>query len=212
VALVNDDRATEAARARVASLLDELSRIQLQVVVVGRPDATRQAARDRACDAAITAGRGDLLQEAITTVRDVVLKTFARAGFSGTWAATDMAVSVVRAEDRVAAAAAFEEAAMAAIVEDLVDEDTVDVLRSASAGLRGMAGVPSPGSLSELGTPLAVAVRGPIQVVIVAIGFCVAAAAALAVGSVTGLIVVFGAFALGLGAWRRLRQTPEEGS
>jgi hypothetical protein len=207
---MNDDRAIQAARARVASLLDELARIELQVVVVARPDATREAARDRARDAAIAAGRGELLEEAIEAVRDAVLRTFALAGFSGTWAATDMAVSVVRAEDRVAAAAAFEEAAMAAIVEDLVDDDTLDVLGSTSAELRGMAGMPSPGSLAELGTPAAEAIRGPIQLVIVAIACVVGAVAALAVGSVTGLIVVIAAYAIALGAWRRLRQTPGE--
>jgi hypothetical protein len=207
---VNDDRTTAAARARVASLLDELSPIQLQVVVVGRPDATRQAARDRARDAAIVAGRGELLEEAIGVVRDAVLRTFARAGFSGTWAATDMAVSVVRAEDRVAAAAAFEEAAMAAIVEDLVDDHTLDVLRSTSGEFRDLAGLPTPGSLSELGTPAAEAIRGPIQLIIVATACIAGAAAALAVGSVTGLLVVIGAYAIAVGAWRRLRQAPEE--
>ena len=55
---------------------------------------------------------------------------FARAGFSGTWAATEMAVSVASAGDRIAAAAAFEEAAMAAVVEDLVDEETLEILRA----------------------------------------------------------------------------------
>jgi hypothetical protein len=209
---MNDDRAIQAARARVASLLDELARIQLQVVVVARPDATRLAARDRARDAAIAAGRGELLTEAIAAVRDAVLRTFARAGFSGTWAATDMSVSVLRAEDRVAAAAAFEEAAIAAIVEDLVDEETLGILRSTSAQLRDLAGLPTPGSLSELGTPAAVAIRGPIQFIIVMIGCFVAAAATLAVGSVTGLVLVVAALAIGLGLWRRLSQSQEEPS
>jgi hypothetical protein len=209
---MNDGWAIQAARARVASLLDELARIQLQVVVVARPDATRQAARDRARDAAIVAGRGELLDEAIAAVREAVLRTFARAGFSGTWAVTDMAVSVVRAADRVAAAAAFEEAAMAAVVEDLVDEETLDVLRSTSLQLRDMAGLPTPGSLSELGTPAAAAIRGPIQVIIVMIGCLVAVSAALAFGSVTGFVLVVAAFAIGLGIWRRLSQSQEEPS
>jgi hypothetical protein len=196
------DPAADAARARVAVLLEELARIELNLIVVAWPDATREAARDRARDAAIVAGRGELLDEAIVAVREAVLRTFARAGFSGTWAATDMSVSVVRAKDRVAAAAAFEEAAMAAIVEDLVDQDTIDVLRSTSAQLRDMAGMPSPGSLSELGRPATAAIRGPIQLVIVGIACVIGAAAALAVGSVTGLIVVIGAYAIAVGAWR----------
>jgi hypothetical protein len=121
-----------------------------------------------------------------------------------------MSVSVVRAADRVAAAAAFEEAAMADIVEDLVDQDTVDVLRSTSAQLRDMAGMPAPGSLAELGRPAGQAIRGPIQLVIVAIAGIIGLVASLAVGSVTGLLVVIGAYAIALGAWRRLRQTSPE--
>lgn len=203
------DPGAGAARDRVAALLDELARVELQVIVVAQPDASRLAARERARDAAIVAGRGALLREAILAVREAVLRTFARAGFSGTWAATDMSVSVVRAKDRVAAAAAFEEAALAAIVQDLVDQDTIDVLQSTSAQLRDMAGIPSPGSLSELGRPAGEAIRGPIQLGIVAVACVLGAAAALAAGSVAGLIVVIGAYAIALGAWRRVGQRPE---
>ena len=161
----DDGGGADAARARVAALLDTLPRIDLQVVVVARPDATRLAARDRATEAAILAGRGDLLYEARAAVREAVLRTFARSGFSGTWAVTDMAVSVTRSEDRVAAAAAFEEAAMAAVVEDLVDEEITDILRASTAGLNGMSGVPTPGSLAAFATPPAGASRGPIELV-----------------------------------------------
>ena len=51
--MVDDDRGAEAARDRVAALLDALTRIDLQVVVVARPDETREAARDKATEAAI---------------------------------------------------------------------------------------------------------------------------------------------------------------
>ena len=56
-----------------------------------------------------------------------------------------MAVSVARPEDRVAAAIAFEEAVMAAVVEDLVDEETVETLRCTSDDLVSLTGLPSPG-------------------------------------------------------------------
>ncbi len=81
------------------------------------------------------------------------MRSFARAGFSGTWAFTDMAMSVARAGDRVAAAAALEEAVTAAVVEDLVDAETLDVLRSTSDELGDLKGVPPPGSIAAFGTP-----------------------------------------------------------
>ena len=126
------DPGAAAARARVATLLERLTRVDLQVIVVAPPDATRLAARDRARAAAIAAGRTVLLDEATAGARETTLRAFARAGFSGTWAATDRSASVATASDRVAAAAAFEEAAMAAVVEDLVDDDTLEVLRGSS--------------------------------------------------------------------------------
>ena len=156
-----------AARARVEALLERLERVELQVVVVAPPDAIRLAARNRARDAAIVAGRGELLDEATTAVREAALRAFSRGGFSGTWAATEMAASVATSSDRVAAAAAFEEAAMAAVVEDLVDDETLEVLRSTSNELAGMSGMPSPGSLSAIGAPAGFAIRGPVQVGIV---------------------------------------------
>ena len=134
------DAATVAARERVRAVLEGVARINLGVVVVAPPDVTRMAARDVARSAASVAGRGPLLREALAAAREVVLNTFARSGFSGTWAATEMSMSVAGPTDRMAAAAAFEEAAMAAVVEDLdVDEETLDVLRSTSLELMGWA-------------------------------------------------------------------------
>ena len=114
------------------------------------------AARDVARAAASVAGRGPLLREALAATREVVLESFARSGFSGTWAATEMSMSVAGPTDRMAAAAAFEEATMAAVVEDLdVDEETLDVLRSTSLELTGLGGLPMPGSLSSIASPAA---------------------------------------------------------
>ena len=56
-----------------------------------------------------------------------------------------MAVSVTRLEDRVAAAAAFEEAAIAAVVEDLVDAETARHPASTTAGCSADDGMPTPG-------------------------------------------------------------------
>ena len=107
---------------------------------------------------------------------------------------TDMAVSVTRAEDRVAAAAAFEEAAMAAVVEDLVDEETIDILRSTTDGLIDMTGMPAPGSLSSFATPPAGSIRGPVEVAVFIAYAVVCVLISLAFGLGIGLL----ALALGL--------------
>ena len=194
-----------AARGRVEALIDRLNRVDLHVVVVAAPDATRLAARDRARSAAIVAGRGALLNEATAAARQVTVRAFSRAGFSGTWAATDMSVSVARASDRVAAAAAFEEAATAAVVEDLVDGDTLEVLRSTSNELVDLTGLPTPGSLSAIASRAGPTIGG-VQVAIVAAFVIVAGFVALAVGSGAGLLLLAGALAVVFGLARRLKR------
>ena len=186
----------EAARARVAAVLQKANRVNLGVVVVAPPDATRMAARDLAMSAAIAADRGGLLDEATAAARDTVLKAFAGAGFSGTWAATEMSASVASATDRVAAVAAFEEATIAAVAEDLVGEDTLEVLRSTCAELVSSGAIPSPGSLASVASPGLGMVRGPIQVAILMVVVLVCAVGALVFASVSGLIIVF--FAVGI--------------
>jgi hypothetical protein len=120
-----------------------------------------------------------------------MLKSFANAGFSGTWAATEMSVSVARASDRVAAIAAFEEATIAAVAEDLVDEETIDVLRSTWAELIHSGAIPTPGSLTSLASPAAGAIRGPIQIAVLITVVLVCAAVGFTTASVSGLIIVF---------------------
>ena len=69
------DPGLAAARVRVAAVLeDATSCVNLGVVVVAPPDATRMAARDVAMSAATAAGRGRLLDEAAEAARDIVLE------------------------------------------------------------------------------------------------------------------------------------------
>lgn len=145
---VGSNAADQAAIARVEALLEQLEHVDLQVVVVVPPDAERLRARDRAHVAAEAAGRLQLFDETVSAVREGVLRVFARGAYSGTWAANDWSMSVTDATDRVAAAAAFEEAAMAAVVEDLLDEATLGVLRATAEELGLAASLPTPGSLS----------------------------------------------------------------
>jgi hypothetical protein len=179
-----DDEANAAANARVVELLERITKVELGVVVVAPPDAERMAARDRARAAAIAAGRGPLLEDAVRAAREVTMRSFARAGFSGTWAATEMAASVARSGDRVAAAAAFEEAAAAAVLEDLVDTETLDTLRATSDELGRATGLPAPGSLASFASPAVNAARGPLGpiVVIGLVAICAVVGAAFGVG------------------------------
>jgi hypothetical protein len=185
------DPGLDAARNRVAAVLETASRVNLGVVVVAPPDATRESARDVATSAAIVVGRNELLREATAAAREIVLRAFASAGFSGTWAATEMSASVATASDRVAAVAALEEAAIAAVAEDLVDADAIEVLRSTWDELASSSAIPSPGSLSSIAAPAAGAVRGPLQVAILAGVVLVCAFVGFAVASYAGLIAVF---------------------
>jgi len=185
------DPGSDAARTRVAALFEGASRVSLGVVVVAPPDATRESARDAATDAAIVAGRSELLREATAAAREIVLKGFANAGFSGTWAVTDMSVSVATAADRVAAAAAFEEATVAAIAEDLVDPETLDILGATWDQIASSSAIPSPGALSSIAATAAGVDRSPIQVAILAGVVLVCAFVGFAYGSYAGLIAVF---------------------
>jgi hypothetical protein len=187
-------------RERVAATLEGLNRINLQVVVLAQPDATRRAARERARLAAAGAGRSELVTEAVAAARETAMRAFSRGGFSGTWAATDWSISVANAGDRVAAAAAFEEAAIAAVVEDLVDEDTLEILRASAGELDLSSKVPSPGSLSALTDPGRLASRGTWSTAAAAILVMMAIGLWLGLGAGVGIFAIVAiAIALAVG-------------
>src|SRR5436190_11668114 len=202
-AVETDDPAAHAALDRVAALLARSRHLQLQVVMVAPPDRVRLEARERARSAAVAAGRGRLLDAAVIAARDEVMHAFARSGFSGTWALTDMAMSVARPEDRVAAASALEEAAIAEVVEDLVDDDTLEVLRSTAAELGELTNLPAPGSIAGFGAP-ATWLRGPVRVALF-----IALAIGLALVGLVGssLVMVALGIAIAIGIARRRDQT-----
>ena len=185
------DPGADAARARVAALFEHAARVNLSVVVVAPPDETRESARDAATDAAIVAGRSELLREATASAREIVLNGFANAGFSGTWAVSEMSMSVATAADRVAAVEAFEEATVAAIAEDLVDPETLDILGATWDQISSSSAIPSPGALSSIAATAAGVDRSPIQVAILAGVILVCAFVGFAYGSYAGLIAVF---------------------
>jgi hypothetical protein len=116
-----------------------------------------------------------------------------------------MGASVVRADDRVAAAAAFEAAATAAVAEDVIDAETAEILRGPTDALRRTTGLPPPGALSNFtsgrgrGSTNAIPVVLAILVVVagVVVGYL---AGALAIGL---LVIVAGLALLGLLGRRR---------
>jgi hypothetical protein len=188
---VDDAAATEVARARVAAILEQAAHVQLDVVVIAPPNAIRIAARDRAIQAALAAGRGALLDQAVDAARDRAARGFAAGGYSGNWAATDMSISVARAPDRVAAAAALEEAVTAAVVEDLVDPETAETLEASWRSLADFRAIPVPGSLSNIGSAVMQqrGMRGLLAFGIVALAIFVSlASGSWAIG--IGLLVI----------------------
>ena len=203
-----DDEATAAASARVAALLERITKVELGIVVVAPPDAERMAARDRARAAAIAAGRGPLLEDAMRAAREVTMRSFARAGFSGTWAVTEMAASVTTVGRSRRGGGSFEEAAAAAVVEDLVDPDTLETLRATSDELGRATGMATPGSLAGFAAPVASAAHGPFQVLLAVffVAVCVAVAAVVDLGSALLVLAVGGAIIAGV---MRARPRPE---
>jgi len=182
------------AERRVATVLGELEHLDLNVVVLPYPDEEVVRAVERARGAALAAGRRPLLASATESAREIAIRGFARSAFSGTWAASEMAASVARPDDRVAAAAAFEAAATAAVAEDLVDDDTIDLLRGPTESLRSTTGLAQPGALSNFATPRR-SQAGGLQV---GLGISIVVLGVLAIGLTgsiaSGLIVI----ALGL--------------
>lgn len=199
------DAGTLAARERVAAVLERLERVQLGVMVVAPPDPVRLEARDRAREAAIVAGRSGLLDEAAEAARATAMRNFARAGFSGTWAATEMSASVATAADRAAAAAAFEEAVTAAVVADVIDDDTREILTATTDELTASSALPAPGSLASLTASATRSTDGRSGVLLTT-AFLVAAVAGLVLlGSVVGAIA--GAFVVAGIAWLAARRS-----
>ncbi len=83
---------------------------------------------------------------------------------------------------------------MAAVVEDLVDEETLEVLRATSGELGRATGLPSPGALSALTGRFVTGTQGPPRVaglvLVVFLGTLVAGIVGAAVGLMAFAVVV----------------------
>jgi hypothetical protein len=126
-----------------------IDREDLQRIALPLPDAARRAARDRAIEAATVAGHGDLLEEGRAEIRRRVIDEYAAAGYRPTWLGLNWSVSTGRPMDRVALAAALDDAAVAAIAADLIPADDIAELTWPYERLAGQAtGGPPPESLA----------------------------------------------------------------
>jgi hypothetical protein len=140
----------DAARQRVATTLGRAERVELGRVVFGAAPAEVVDARRRALEAAAEAGRASLVEEARDAAGAFVTRAFAGQSFTGTWAVTEMAVSVARPTDRAAVAEALADAVTADVVEDLVDVDTIDPLRARMALIEASSAIPDTSSISNI--------------------------------------------------------------
>jgi hypothetical protein len=192
----------------VSAFLARLRHVTVDVVVVGRRDATRSAALDRAVRAADAAGRRELLDDAWRRTRQMVMNAFAQRGFTGTWALTEWSVSVASARDRIAVVEAFEEAAAAAVTADLVDDETKELLEATAGSLEGMSHLPRAGALSEM-TPATVRRHG-VAGTVVAVAF-----GALLLGSgiaaAAPVVLVAGMLLVAIGIVAQARRAAQRG-
>jgi len=157
------------------------------MVALPEPDPDERAALlQRAVDAAHIADRREELAKAPARARDQLFKAWSRRGYEPTWFGLNWGRSLGRADDRARLVAAVEDAAVAAVVADLLSSDDVGALREPFEIATSMAGA-GPSS-----NPI---VRGsPTERAVVVVASAVAISAAV----FTGAYVLGGALAAAL--------------
>jgi hypothetical protein len=137
--------------------LAELGRLNvddLMMVALPEPDPDERAALlQRAVDAAHAADRRDELATAPARARDQLFRAWSRRGFDPTWFGLNWGRSLGRADDRARLVAAVEDAAVAAVVADLLSEDDVAALRDPFEIASSMAGAGPATNPSSRGLP-----------------------------------------------------------
>ena len=120
------------ARVRVDQFLAELDHVGIEDVgLVSLPAAdvaARGPARSAAVSAAGEAGLGPYLAETREKARAHVVRMYDRNAYQPTWAGLNWGRSLGTIEDRVAVAAAVEDAAIGTVAMDATDADVVEEL------------------------------------------------------------------------------------
>lgn len=129
---------------RTAAFLETLSRLtvdDLAVLALPEPDPDeRTALLARAITAAEDAGRLDEVRAAPGRARDAIVQAFSFRAYDPTWFGLNWGRSLGRADDRARLLAAVEDAAIAAVVADLLSEDDVAALREPFERISSMTG------------------------------------------------------------------------
>jgi hypothetical protein len=129
---------------RIAAFLETLSRLavdDLAVLALPEPDPNeRTALRGRAEAAAERAGRLQEVRVAPDRARQALIQAFSFRAYEPTWFGLNWGRSLGRADDRARLLAAVEDAAVAAVVADLLPEDDVVALREPFERVASMAG------------------------------------------------------------------------
>ena len=174
---------------RTGAFLETLSRFtvdDLAVLALPEPDPDeRTVLLARAITAAEEAGRLDEVRAAPGRAREVIVRAFSFRAYDPTWFGLNWGRSLGRADDRARLLAAVEDAAIAAVVADLLPEDDIAALREPFERIASMAGT-APASNPQIEGP------NRRRAVIGAV-FVVAAAGAAALGGVIAAVGAIGA-------------------
>jgi hypothetical protein len=160
--------------------LDRLALEDLRLLALPLPDpAVRAAVVDEVNRAAATAGRTVLVDEARRRARDAMVMAYNRHQYDPTWAGLNWGRSLGTAKDRLGLTLAAEDAAVAAVMSDVLDEDLVESLGEGFEHAAGMSGATTTPSMSLT--------RPGAQGWLVRIVFVAMAIAAIGVAFVTGV-------------------------
>ena len=196
----------EAAADRLGAFLERLDRLALEdlrLLALPLPDpVVRAAVLDEVNRAAATAGRTGLVDEARRRARDAIVIAYDRHLYDPTWAGLNWGRSLGTAKDRLGLTLAAEDAAVAAVMSDVLDQDLVESLAEGFEHAAGMSGATTTPSLS-LDRPGA-------QGWLVRIVFVAMAIATIGVAFLAGIAQL--AVGLIVGVVGSRRRGPDEGS
>jgi hypothetical protein len=183
--------------------LNRLALEDLRLLALPLPDpAVRAAVLDEVSRAAATAGRAALVDEARRRAPDAIVIAYNRHQYDPTWAGLNWGRSLGTAKDRLGLTLAAEDAAVAAVMRDALDEDLVESLAEGFEHAAGMSGATTTPSLN-LDSP------GPHGWLLRTV-FVVMAIVAIGVGFVTGVAQL--AIGLVVGILGARRRGPDQGS
>jgi hypothetical protein len=142
----------EEATARLEAFIARLQRLDLEdlrLLALPLPDPGERAALlENVNRVGAEAERTALVDDARQRARDAVVTAYNRHAYDPTWAGLNWGRSLGTTKDRLGLVVAAEDAAVAAVMADLLDEDTIATLSEPFEHAAGMAGSTTTPSLS----------------------------------------------------------------